>query len=307
MTNNAILPNLENRVVQEAPIKLIYADNDYAVFDKGTTVFYGEYDEFISDQPIEDKVVWKKELTEKELNKIPPVFKCRLGVIVDQVLYTAYNKKKIRQALQGPQQEAILLDRLIDSMKTQGQIVLNEKLTDIICDKENYKETTGWQEIDADTANIDSQDKAIAFLQMIKDVYNGMDEISTQYNKGYQTLSDNTWHDVKTNCETPRSKVLIIRPDILDRLEIYFLSDVARDSNLNPNNLFKKVIKRNLKNNVLCSIQDEKTMVYRIINDEEGIKEAETLGGGIKKFAYNLEVVGGMLTYTNAWALVKKE
>jgi hypothetical protein len=57
MTNNAILPNLENRVVQEAPIKLIYADNDYAVFDKGTTVFYGEYDEFISDQPIEDKVV----------------------------------------------------------------------------------------------------------------------------------------------------------------------------------------------------------------------------------------------------------
>jgi hypothetical protein len=41
-------------------------------------------------------------------------------------------------------------------------------------------------------------------------------------------------------------------------------------------------------------------MVYRIINDEEGIKEAETLGGGIKKFAYNLEVVGGMLTYTNA-------
>jgi hypothetical protein len=55
--NNKILPNLENRTVQQLPIKLIYADNDFNVFDKGATEFYGEYDEFISDQPIEDKVI----------------------------------------------------------------------------------------------------------------------------------------------------------------------------------------------------------------------------------------------------------
>jgi hypothetical protein len=55
--NNPILENLQNRVVQQLPIKLIYAHNDYAVFDKGTTEFYGEEEEFISDQPIEDKVV----------------------------------------------------------------------------------------------------------------------------------------------------------------------------------------------------------------------------------------------------------
>lgn len=202
--------------------------------------------------------------------------------------------------------QLVLLNQLVDSLKTQGQIYINDKLTEVVCDKANYKENTGWEEVDADFAEIDSQDKAIAFLQKIKDIYNDMDEITTKYNKGYQAPNDNTWHDVKTNCETPKSKVLLIKPDILDRLEIYFLADVNRDSNLNPNNLFKKVIKRKLKNDVLCSIQDEKTVVYRIINDEEGIKEAETLGGGMKKFAWNLEVTGGMLSYTNAWALVKK-
>jgi hypothetical protein len=50
---NPVLENLQNRVVQEAPVKLIYADNDYAVFDKGASEFYGEENEFISDQPLE--------------------------------------------------------------------------------------------------------------------------------------------------------------------------------------------------------------------------------------------------------------
>jgi uncharacterized protein YktA (UPF0223 family) len=89
---------------------------------------------------------------------------------------------------------------------------------------------------------------------------------------------------VLTNCETPQSKVFIADPDYLDRLGIYFLSDVARDSDLNPYKIFKQVIPRKLKNGALWSIQDEKSVVYRIINDE-GIKEAETLGGGMKKFA----------------------
>jgi len=54
MTNpNPILENLAQRTVQEQPIKLIYADNDFSVFDKGSTEFYGADDEFVSDQPLE--------------------------------------------------------------------------------------------------------------------------------------------------------------------------------------------------------------------------------------------------------------
>jgi len=51
---NPVLENLQQRAVQEAPIKLIYADNDFAVFDKGASEFYGAEDEFISDQPLEN-------------------------------------------------------------------------------------------------------------------------------------------------------------------------------------------------------------------------------------------------------------
>jgi hypothetical protein len=52
-TPNPILENLQNRVIQEQPIKLIYDQNDFAVFDKGSSEFYGAEDEFISDQPLE--------------------------------------------------------------------------------------------------------------------------------------------------------------------------------------------------------------------------------------------------------------
>lgn len=305
MTNNSILNNLENRVVQEEPIKLLYADNDFDVFDKGTTEFYGEYDEFISDQPVEDKIVWKKELTEKDFKKIPQVLSCRLGTLMDEVFYTIYNKKKMRQALQGPVQEAILIDRLVDSAKTQAQLKLNEKIVEVICDKDNYRENTGWEEITADEAKIDSQEKAIAFLLKIKKIYDNMNEVSTDYNKGFQIPGDSTWHEVKANCETPKSKVLTIEPDIMNGLEIYFLADVARDSNLNPRYLFKKVIIKKLKNGVVCAIHDEKSIVYRIVNDD-GIQQEKTLGGGLTKFVWNPEVKGGMLTYTNSWALAVK-
>jgi hypothetical protein len=54
MTNpNLVLENLQQRVVQEAPLKLIYSQNDFAVFDKGSSEFYGSEDEFISNQPLE--------------------------------------------------------------------------------------------------------------------------------------------------------------------------------------------------------------------------------------------------------------
>ena len=42
-----VLENLKQRTVQETPVKLIYADNDFSVFDKGASEFYGSEDEFI--------------------------------------------------------------------------------------------------------------------------------------------------------------------------------------------------------------------------------------------------------------------
>lgn len=301
---NPVLENLQQRTVQETPIKLIYADNDFNVFDKGASEFYGSEDEFISDQPLEG-VKWTKELTEKDLKTLPAVFSCKLGIIMDEVFYTVFNKKKMKQALQSPAHQTLLIDRLVDSMKTKAITTLNKKLVEIISTKENYRDGTGWQEVDADDLVIDSLDKAIAILKLIKTAYNGMDEVSTTYNKGYQKPGDATWHDVETNCETRRSKVLTIDPDFLDDLEIHFLADVVRDSELNPHKIFKKVITKKLANNVVATIHDEKSVFYRIINPEE-IQHEKTLGGGMEKFAYNVEVVGGMIPFTNSWALVSK-
>jgi len=303
VNENPVYENLKQRTIQEQPVKLIYADNDFAVFDKGAAEFYGSEDEFISDQPLEG-IKWKKELTEADFKKLPPVFSCKLGIIMDEVFYTVFNKKKMKQALQSPAHQAALIDRLIDSMKTKAITTLNKKIVSLISDKNNYKDGA-WVEITAEQATIDSLDKAIAILKLIKAAYNGMDEVSTDYNKGYQKPGDTTWNDVETNCETKKSKVLTIDPDFLDDLEIHFLADVARDSNLNPYKLFKEVITKKLENNVLATIHDEKSVFYRIINPEE-IQHEKTLGGGMEKFAYEVEVVGGMLPFTNSWALVKE-
>jgi len=302
-TPNPILENLQQRTIQEAPIKLIYAQNDFAVFDKGASEFYGAEDEFTSDQPLEN-IKWKKELTEKDFKTLPPVFSCKLGIIMDDVFNTIFHKKKMKQALQSPAHQTALIDRLIDSMKTKATTTLNKKIVSLISNKNNYKDSA-WTEITAEQAKVNSLDKAIVILKLIKSAYNGMDEVSTSYNKGYQKPGDTTWNDVETNCETKRSKVLTIDPDFLDDLEIHFLADVARDSNLNPYKLFKEVIVKKLENNVLATIHDEKSVFYRIINPED-IQHEKTLGGGMEKFAYHVEVVGGVLPFTNSWALVKR-
>jgi hypothetical protein len=300
---NPILENLQQKTVQETPIKLIYANNDFAVFDKGASEFYGSEDEFISDQPLEG-VKWKKELEGSDFKKLPAVFSCKLGIIMDEVFYTIFNKKKMKQALQSPAHQTALIDRLVDSMKTKAITTLNKKIVEIISDKNNYRDEA-WVEIDADDAKVDNLDKAIKILKLLKSAYNGMDEVNTNYNKGYQKPGDTAWNDVETNCENRKSKVLTIDPDFLDDLEIFFLSDVARDSELNPHKIFKAVIKKKLENNVIATIHDEKSVVYRIINPEE-IQHEKTLGGGMEKFAYHVEVVGGMIPFTNSWALVSK-
>src|SRR4051812_20066436 len=108
---------------------------------------------------------------------------------MDEVFYTIFNKKKMKQALQSPVHQAALIDRLVDSMKTKAITVLNKKITEIICTKDNYNEKA-WEIISEEEATVDSLDKAIAVLKMLKKTYNGMDEVSTDYNKGYQRPGD---------------------------------------------------------------------------------------------------------------------
>jgi hypothetical protein len=104
---------------------------------------------------------------------------------------------------------------------------------------------------------------------------------------------------VETNCETSKSKVLTIDPDLLDDLEIHFLADVARDSELNPRKIFKEVIKKKLDQGVLATIHDEKSLAYQAINDD-GLKIKDEFGSGSTKIGIHVTVVGGMIPFTNS-------
>jgi hypothetical protein len=110
---------------------------------------------------------------------------------MDEVFYTIYNKKKMKQSLQSPAHLSALIDRLIDSMKTKATLVLNKKIAELIATKDNYKDSA-WVEITEEQATIDSLEKAITILKLLKSAYNGMDEVSTKYNKGYQKPGDTT-------------------------------------------------------------------------------------------------------------------
>jgi len=108
---------------------------------------------------------------------------------MDEVFYTVFNKKKMKQALQSPAYLSALIDRLIDSMKTKATIVLNKKLAELIATKENYKDSA-WVEISAEEAEVKDLEGAVKILKLLKGAYNGMDEVSTSYNKGYQKPGD---------------------------------------------------------------------------------------------------------------------
>jgi hypothetical protein len=60
---------------------------------------------------------------------------------MDEVFYTIYNKKKMKQALQSPAHLSALIDRLIDSMKTKAILMLNKKIIELISTKDNYKDS----------------------------------------------------------------------------------------------------------------------------------------------------------------------
>lgn len=298
---NPLLENLQERVVQEKPLKLIYAKNTYHVFDRGSVEYNGAYGEWIGDQPLEG-VQWDKELTSDDLKKLPDVFSCKLPIIHDKVYYTIINKKVMKRALQSPTEMAILVDRLTDSMKTKPVLDINQALTAIISNPDNYRTV---KEISEDDATIDDMDKAINALKLIRKASTAMLEPDTEYNKGYQKPGSTTWNQVLANSESKNKQVLIIDPDFLEDIEIHFLSDVNDDSSINPYKIFKAVIPKKLDNNMLASIQDEKSLSYQIIN-EDGITTEQVFGSGNTKFGYHVTVVGGMIPFTPAWCLVKK-
>ena len=301
---NPVLENLQERVIQEKPIKLIHAKTVYSAFDRGNIEeFNGAYSEWIGDQPLEG-VKWKKRMKDDETDDMPEVFSCRLPIILDKVYYTIINKRAMKRALQSPVETALLLDRLTDSMKTKPITDINKKITEIICKKENYN-TKAWEEVEADDLKIDSLDKDIAILKKIKAASNAMLEISDKYNKGYQKPGNTTWNKVDTNCESQKSQILTIDPDFLDDLEIHYLADVARDSELNPRKIFKEVIKRKMEGKAKVFIHNEKSVAYQAINDD-GIKVKEEFGSGSTKIGLHVTVVGGMIPFTNSWALVSK-
>jgi hypothetical protein len=60
---------------------------------------------------------------------------------MDEVCYTVFNKKKMKQALQSAAHQTALIDRLIDSMKTKATTTLNKKLVNLISDQNNYKDS----------------------------------------------------------------------------------------------------------------------------------------------------------------------
>jgi len=99
---NALLENLQERTVQETPLKLIYAENLYKAFDKGSEQnFNGAFLEWVGDQPLEG-IIWNKKLKSKNFEDIPDVFSCRLGIFHDKVYYTIINESEMQQALQSP-------------------------------------------------------------------------------------------------------------------------------------------------------------------------------------------------------------
>jgi hypothetical protein len=302
---NALLENLQERVVQEEPLQLIHETTLFKVFDKGIEQkFSGAFLEWVGDQPLEG-VEWNKKLKSADLDDLPEVFGCRLGIFLNKVYYTIYNEEEIQQALQSPEMAARLVFRLTDSLKTKPVSDLNKKVVEIICNKDNYN-AIAWQEITEDEAIIDSLDKAVGILKIIKKASNAMLEPSSDYNKGYQKPGTNVWNKVTTNCESRKTQVLTIDPDWLDDLEIHFLSDVGRDSELNPYKIFKDVVRKKLDNGVKCALHDEKSVAYKGIN-QGGIQTEKVFGSFNTKFGYRVKFVGGMLPFTNSWALVKKE
>jgi uncharacterized protein YktA (UPF0223 family) len=233
------------------------------------------------------------------MKDLPPVFSCRLPIIHDRVYWTVFNKKVMKRALQSPEMTAELIERLVDSMKTKPLLDITKKLTEIICDENNYK-ASAITEITAEEANIDSKEKAIYILNLIRKKASEMLEPSQDYNKGYSTPTNpNTFHEVETNCESEKSQVLVIDPDFIAAIETYFLSIVNNDSSINPYKIFKEVIRKKLTNNTKVGILDEKSLAYQIIN-EDGISIEQVFGSGNTKFGYHINVIGGMIPFTNA-------
>jgi len=97
----------------------------------------------------------------------------------------------------------------------------------------------------------------------------------------------------------------VIDPDFLQAIETRFLADVGNLELVSLKAIFGEVIERKLTNKVKVIIRDENSFAYTIIN-EEGITTEQVFGSGSTKFGYHATVVGGVIPFVNACALVSK-
>ena len=95
---NVFLENLQDQTIQEKIIKLIHANNPFAVFEKKNIEYNGSYSEYIGTQPLEG-VQWDKDLSSADFKEIPEVFSCFLEITLDMVYPSIINKKVMQRSV----------------------------------------------------------------------------------------------------------------------------------------------------------------------------------------------------------------
>jgi hypothetical protein len=145
----------------------------------------------------------------------------------------------------------------------------------------------------------------VAVISWIKKTSSAMLEDSADYNKGYQKPNSTAWNKVIANSQSKRDQVLIIDSDFLQEIETRFLSDVKNFELVNLKNMFLEVIERKMINKVKVMIRDINSFAYTIIA-EDGIRSELIAASGSSKFYFQPTVIGGVIPFANACALVSK-
>ncbi|CAG8734559.1 23541_t:CDS:2, partial [Racocetra persica] len=183
----------------------------------------------------------------------------------------------MKRALQNSDILAELSERLIDDMKVQATRDIRKKVMDL--------------------------DKAVAVISWIKKTSSAMLEDSSDYNKGFQKPNSTTWNKVIANSQSKRDQILMIDPDFLQEIETRFLSDVGNFELVNLKAMFLETIERKMLNKVKVQIRDINSFAYTIIA-EDGIRSEPIAASGSTKFYFQPTVIGGVIPFANACALV---
>ncbi|CAG8782762.1 13429_t:CDS:2, partial [Racocetra fulgida] len=142
-------------------------------------------------------------------------------------------------------------------------------------------------------------------ISWIKKTSSAMLEDSSDYNKGFQKPNSTTWNKVIANSPSKRDQVLMIDPDFLQEIETRFLSDVGNFELVNLKSMFLETIERKMLNKVKVQIRDINSFAYTIIA-EDGIRSEPIAASGSTKFYFQPTVIGGVIPFANARALLKQ-